>query len=383
MFMGRKFLVHSASSRALSACLTFALLLGAGWCAATYAGKPAPPPPPTPVPPGKIFYANFGHWQMNGDGSGKTALFTLPSDASTPVPSFGSYGNDHHRWWLVGRPSDTDTNAIDVYATTNGQSWIRLTASGFTVDADGIETHLRVVGEPSWSNDGQDSFCSIRAIHYAYHPLTGVVLENHRTIYRLNISASGLEAGVVNAPVHDGDPRLTPIISATYVSGVVSGDPLMQHHWSADNTRLTFVSYHSTNSPYPDLYVANVSDVSGGPVNADSLVPIFYHTPNTYGVGGPRWSPQGSTERIAFDCGGYLFTVPPDGSVPNPASLTVGSKPFWSPDGNFIAYRNYTFNKNRTTFYDIARIPSAGGTIVNLTADLDRTTNKGVDGWSE
>jgi Tol biopolymer transport system component len=381
MFTRRKFLVHSDSSLALSTCLTLALLLGAGWCAATCAGKPAPPPPPPA--PGKIFYRNFGTgnfgvWQMNGDGTGKTAVFTLPADATTPVPSLSSYGSGH-RWWLVGRPSATDSNATDVYATKDGGSFIQLTSSGFTVNADGTETHLRVLGDPCWSNDGQDSFCSIRASHFVYDPVNLVYSDIHRTIYRLKISALDLEAGPINVPLHDGDSRLIPIITA----GIVSGEPLRLHHWSADSTKITCVRYQS-NTPYPDLYVANVSDLSGGPVNADGLTPIFYHTPNTYGVGGPRWSPPGTQpERIAFDCGGYLFTVPPDGTLPNPPSLTAGSQPYWSPDGKFIAYQKLTTSKSRASDYDIARIPSAGGSMVNLTADLDPTADKNVVGWSE
>src|SRR5262245_13376893 len=113
----------------LSGCFVLALL-GAGWCAATYSGKPAqPPPPPPPPPPGKITYSveSNGLFQMNGDGSGKTAVpFTLTD--GFPVPSQASYNG--HRWWLD--ILESAPNQTDLYATKDGVSWIRLTKSSTT-----------------------------------------------------------------------------------------------------------------------------------------------------------------------------------------------------------------------------------------------------------
>jgi len=358
---------------ALSGCFVLALL-GAGWCAAIYAGKPAPPPPPPP--PGKIVFASQGFWQMNGDGSGKTAVpFTSPSDASAAVPSLGSYAG--HRWWLCIR--ELAPNQTDLYATKDGSDWIQLTASSITPNGDGTETHVRFFADPCWSNDGDDTFCSVKATYYIYNPATATGSNIHRIIYRVDISASDLEG---MAPDDDdpllsvGNPAVTPVISAAVPTGA-GVEPLLDHHWSAESTDITFVRNNASPGAAMDLYFANVSH---GPVDAADAS-LIYHNPSSFDVARPRWTPAGNTlghEYIVFDCGNSIYTVSPDGSQLAP--LTTGWGAFWSPDGQYLAYRVPVYLKGRTRLYDIARFPLLGGSVVTLISD---SSDKVVKGWCE
>jgi hypothetical protein len=374
----------------LSGCFVLALL-GAAWCAATYAGKPAPPPPPPPAP-GKITFAveSKGFFQMNGDGSGKTAVpFEWPPDASAPVPSLGSYNG--HRWWLSIR--ELVPNQTDLWAT-NGHSWIQLTASSITVDLDGIETHVRFFADPRWSSTkdgGDDRFCSVKATYWRYNPNLpnpypppdGTVLDIYRIIYALDIKASDLDdiaAGAPFTPLSVADHGVvTPVITAAVPLDHMV-EPLVDHNWSWDGTRITFVRNNASPGAAKDLYVA---DVSHGLVNAANAS-MIYHNPSNFDVARPRWTPPGNMladELIAFDCGVAIYTVLPH---PNETAHMVtnnGYGAFWSPDGKYIAYQvPVYFVHGWTRSYDIVRIPSGGGTILTLSAD---SLGKNLWGWGE
>ncbi len=362
----------------------FLLLLGVVTVAVVGAGlslgaKPAPPPPP----PGMIYYSindsGLGLWSMDGNGSGKTSQFSFPSDqdAYTSVPSLGSYNG--HRWWLVVRPSGSTT---DLFATKDGQSWIQLTASGVRDNGDGTETISNFAGGVSWSNDSLDQFCSIKVVRWVRDKTTGAYWNLQRVIYRLDVSAFTLEtmvAGVDDPMLSDGDAGVTPII---WTSATLGG-ALGEHHWSPDGTKITFLNYFNNAEYGPDLWVADVSDLSAGPIDAALAVKVFENG-NTFGAYGPQWSRHANPQdqRISFDAGGYVYTVSPNGS--GLVKVTTGYQPFWSPDSKYLAYsRTTTKGTFGNNSYNVARIPATGGTIVTLTSDLDPALYKEVVGWSK
>ena len=101
---------------------------------------------------------------MNGDGTSPTNSGLNFAPVSFPVPSSRTYSNGR-RWWLITIGSGTETSYADL-AATNGVWTIRLTSSGPSPINNGDVTVSYIRFSPSsdkasWSNDGQDSFCSV------------------------------------------------------------------------------------------------------------------------------------------------------------------------------------------------------------------------------
>jgi hypothetical protein len=109
-----------------------------------------------PVPPGAIYF-NYGGapMQMLADGSGKqSAPFELGQ------ASRGTYGSAATRWFL------STGDDYHLWATKDGISQMQITNMLETDNGDGTKTGMHLVGWPSWSNDGADSFVSVAAFHW-------------------------------------------------------------------------------------------------------------------------------------------------------------------------------------------------------------------------
>jgi hypothetical protein len=341
-------------------CLKWMTIVGVTLFAASLAdAKPPKSPTTPPTPAGLVYYHDgMGVMQMKADGTEKTFLF--PVKTGEIAPSSKMYGGK--RWWLVNLYPDDDGPA-NLFAT-NGLSWIQITDSGIVDNGDGTETLAFFWGTPSWSNDGQDSFCSIHARRGTRLLGSSDSSKIEAVIYRFKISASDLEAMSLigyEPLIFDGDPLATPVINT---AATLMGDALGPHHWSPDGNQIAF-----TNKNPGDVGpVLRVADVSDGPVPASTGLVLFNNNTSN-GVLSVQWSPNG--QRIAFSTTAQVYTINPTGS--NLVNLTSGFQPYWSPDSLRLTYRIRTTNNRsnlyNTSFYDIATIPAGGGSIVNLTTD--------------
>jgi len=346
-------------------------------CTVVLAGKPAPPP----VPPGKIvFVTDSGYYEMNGDGSGKKLVSNQLFD-SQPRVSVLTYGSDGHRWW-VGPAQNPQTLESDIYASDGFQS-IQLTSSGARDNHDGTSTVNRFGNTPAWSNDGLDSFFSVAGTRYILDNATGAKTRVQQVIWRVDVSALDLEqfgqAAIV--PIRDGDPNVTAVV-ATPPDTRPAYLAQEWHSWSSDGTKVAYVALYGSPTTGKDLWVADVSTVDvDGPVNALLATQIFgSSTTSTMHAG--QWTPAGAAEeRIAF-IADALYTIRPDGTgLSRLATTGVGiDSVFWSPDAKYVSFR-YVTQKGLKYVYDIARIPAAGGSVVNLTSDMSASIPKGNLGW--
>jgi len=328
------------------------------------------------VPPGKIVYSyNGGLWQMNGDGSGKTAV----SGYSPGHPTRSTYNG--HRWWIK-------TIDGEIWATPDGATFLQVTNA--RVHDNGDDTITVVWFEdgwfnarPTWSNGG-DSFLSTEGLQWtqfsSYTLGDGPTWDMIQGIYRIPVSAAELEARYLLSEL---GPALaqSQLELVIYNDGFIGGN-FAVHHWSPDGSQVVYG--WGLESGHTDVWVADVGPGVSLPVNAAiSGTSVFAW--NHYSLTDLQWSPQAdtSTQAIAIEMG-YVYTLRPDGSdLVQMAPFTLVTPIRWSPDGQQIAYRRSTQKGVDKWAYEIYRMPARGGTSTLLTADIDRYLDKRVLGWGD
>ena len=304
------------------------------------------PPPPSPAP-GTIYFSGWvatsgsGYYApmtMNGDGTNKQNAF------STSVPSYGRHSNS--RWFLV---EDYDWDgpldqwgipmAWEVYAVNERNQRMKLTGNA--------TVHVSELGSPAWGKN--DSFVS-----YPGWWFTGPnPWDVKGGLFVVDIDWS------TGVPVA-GAPRFLFGAEAYWFQNWDANVNIDEHDWSPSGNAVAFYKEVDSTSA-AGTYVA---DFASGTAQIRAL---------TTGSGA-QWSPDGS--RIAFSVG-EIWTIKPDGT--NAVRITqhtvtkstersqVG--PSWSPDGAFIAYTEAVASGGKTS-RSIIRIPSGGGSAVNLTTGL-------------
>lgn len=329
--------------------LFLAGLLGV-FVAAAWAGKPGGGSPPPP-PPGNIYFTglvksggavNEFSMRMRGDGSAKTRV-------SYGIPSNGLHGGDQSFlktdvWYDA--PYDefgNPTTYVDLVANVlvNGQ-WqnIRLTSSR---DIYWMSDDYAM----AWSRD--DSFIS--------RPAIGVTADGqpYGGLFVIPIQwTNGIPVAGSPTLVLKTDFNWVP--ESPFVSSVNVGE----HDWSPDGQSLVFTARDQAG------YALYVADSAGAGIHRVTSGEF------------PQWSPDG--RRIAFNTdtsNPEIWTINPDGStavrLTQATSTTKESRwqyfPTWSPDGAYLAYTQAVKSGN-TTVRSVLRIPSAGGSAVNLTSDI-------------
>jgi len=304
------------------------------------------PPPPAP---GRIYFSGWvttsGNtsyatpMSMNGDGTNKRNAF------STSSPSYQQHANS--RWFLLG---DYDWEgpvdewgvplAYELYAVNEQNQWVQLTG-----DPNIHWSGVTGVGSVAWGKD--DSFVSYTAWWF-----TGNGIEVLGGLFYVDIDWS------TGVPVA-GPPIFLFETDAYWFQDWQGSVNIDDHDWSPDGNAVIFTKEEVT-SPGGTF----IADFSGSEPQ--------FHLLNS-GWGGV-WSPDGS--RIAFS-DGAIWTINPDGS--GAVRLTTHSigkteerrqgGPSWSPDGAYLAYTEAVTASRKTT-RSVMRIPSAGGTPVNLTSDF-------------
>jgi hypothetical protein len=207
---------------------------------------------------------------------------------------------------------------------------------------------------PRWSNDGLDSFVSV----LASTPAGGYLC-------RLWIDGDDITAIAGGAPamtVADFEP--------------VMADPPTFYAWSPDPDVL---SYQRNGQ-------VRVRELGSGPESPISDVAIYNGAlPGRLHL---CWSPAG--DRIAFatsntQAWGGTWTIKPDGSGLKQVKKNTGTMSYepacWSPNGAELLLWTVQDKGFGVWYYNLARMPSAGGTLTTLTQDLEATRNKQPLGW--
>jgi hypothetical protein len=365
-------------------------LVVVGGLAETLAGKPVPPPPP-PSLPGTVYFlydtnpqdqglqANILQMAANGASKGPSP-YGAPWQSGEAEPSVKRYGAANRPWWLTSVGTGDPDYAAGIHVTKDGLNLIRIAASGDRDNLDGTVTGLRF-GAPVWSNDDQDSCVFAPGYRFQKDLATNTFLWRYRVLYRIDISASDVEGlGTDVIAVTDGDPRLVPLAIYEVPAGVSAaytemGDVALAP--SPDGNRFVLSFRHPLTS-YSDLYLL---DVSNGPVLFEAAADLVFEAEPPYVPFRVKWSPPtASTSRVMFQSGGIIRSMNPDGTGIRTITSSGGGWPAWSPDGSHIVYSQMT-KKGNTSTYNILRIPSGGGTAVNLTADLEPTFMKLPIAW--
>ncbi len=326
-----------------------------------------------PVPPGKIIYSyNGGVWEMNGDGSGKTAV----SGYASGHPTRSTYNG--HRWWIR-------TINGELWATPDGATFLQVTNAQIQDHGDGTMTVVWFEdgwfdARPTWSNGG-DSFMSMQGwqwTQFSSDPVGGGPMwDLSQGIYVIPASAAELEARYqVNEP---GPALLQSQLQVVVSSAGHIGGNLAVHHWSPDGTKVVYG--WGLEVGHPDVWTADVGPGVMLPIDAATTGTNVFAW-NHYTLTDLQWSPQAdtATERIAIEMG-YVYTLRPDGSGLVPFPLTTRVR--WSPDGQYLAYRQVGQTAFGTYTYYLNRIPSTDGRSVRLTGDLNRYLEQRVLGWGD
>lgn len=353
---------------------------------AVFAGKPTPTPS---VPKGTIYVGinDIDVLQMQGDGSSKsyapyiapTSLFGgwIYPDGSSAA-SHGKYGGQ--AWWIV-RMKSSVTNDYVLYATKDGNSVIPLATGTNVTHPDGSKTRVNLSsGFVQWG--AHDSFCSITGTRRETSA-DGVVSMTW-VLYRIDIGVTELEYELAHPGTiqvaSDGDPRFVPVLyyAPPTDPGVSWGRD--GYAWSLDGSMVAFTFFIAPNGA-SDLYLANVAAT---PVDfqSNAVVKIrnkVFTNGVADGVLKPEWSPLG--DRILCSLGDHILSLRLDGTTAFDLA-TNGTDPHWSPDAGYVVYTQRVL-KGFTNKWNICRVPATGGTVLNLTSDLDANVVKGALGWRD
>jgi WD40 repeat protein len=306
--------------------------------------------PPSPAP-GLIYFSGWvttsGNtsystpMSMNGDGTDKRNVL------STSSPSYERHANS--RWFLFG---DYDWDgpvdewgiplAYEIYAVNEQDQWVQLTG-----DPNIHWSGVTGVGSVAWGKD--DSFVSYTAWWF-----TGNGNEVRGGLFYVDIDWT---SGVPVA----GAPTFLFEADAFWFQNWEASVNLYYHDWSPDGNKVVFEQDDGARPA--GTYIANAS---APPAQIEAFA----------GGWNAVWSPDGS--RIAYVNGG-IWTSNPDGSGAVQLTQAVSTStqqrghgsPSWSPDGAFLAYTDSIVSRNKST-YSVMRIPSGGGTPVNLTPEFTK-----------
>lgn len=358
-------------------CLVGGFLVGA-WFASTWepnAAKAAKPPPPPP-PAGKIYFTQLHTtYQMSPNGSGKVAL-GLPSVLPTPgggiqpvylLPSSRTYGG--LRWWLTYQHTFDEAGDFagsEVFAYQEGNSQpVQVTA--MAADNMWIPGIYSSTASPRWSGDGLDSFISFIVRDNFDENAPNV--RDH--LCRIWIDGDDIAAIAAGAP---------PLTAGDF-EFLFTDFSLFSYGWSSDPDVL---AYRSGLGSIGDIRVRVLGQDPENPVADYPIVVGVYG-----GLPSECWSPDDT--RITFTTGntqswGGVWTVNADGSnlrqvATNTSKWTYGAQ-LWSPDGSQLLITTVQDRgPYNPRYYNLARMPAAGGTITVLTGDMNPEFGKTAKAW--
>jgi hypothetical protein len=279
---------------------------------------------------------------MNADGSNKQQV-GFPG-----LPSHQLHGG--HRWFLTDWPNLV-TGAMELVVVRD----------------DGDPDSVIFTGIPSesafrtrWAKD--DSFIS-----FSGGPTPGVI-GSENAIYRAQLDWD-----------EDAVPWLAtefiPVVTGTFTDDWVELGPSFD--WSPDGLSVVYVRWTSGFAGIePVMQVANLATGTTKTLAITSS-PM-------------EWSPDGTRIAVRLDewSSSGIFTMSPDGGglvqVTSEGRSKTDSLPVWSPDSKYIAFSRQQVT-TKGGFYtvtgDIYRVPSAGGSAVNLTGDMEYRGTKHSRAW--
>ncbi len=339
---------HSIRNLVVMAAALVASCVVVGVCSAAKPGTPPDPPGPGTICFRETFVtADYitaqDVWEMNSDGSNRLLAYTKYS-TEVDEPSCQTYGG--YRWWLT--LIDDMVNGNELYAfrpdDEGGLKWVQLT----DVARDDIDL-LGDLIRARWAPD--DLFITVvgadkRQTTPTYH------------IWRIDISGLEIElAGESFTPVTvSGDDRFYAIVNgAESINGGYAlspgGDKVV--YQTPSGVWVTHVDYPNTRTF----------------LRSDGM--RF------------DWSPDGT--KITFTVQPSIWTMNVDGTGAKAVAIgknvtgTMHGSPgylhsFWSPDSKWLVFRREVqvrVGNTRPIQCDIVQMPAGGGTIVNLTSDMD------------
>ncbi len=173
-----------------------------------------------------------------------------------------------------------------------------------------------------------------RIADYIYEKLTG-----EKGVFSTRIAYVTKAGNRYNLWVADADGENAQ-------SALASTEPIISPAWSANGSRLAYVSFESRK---PVVYVHDVA------TGKRRLIANFRGSNSA-----PAWSPDGRTLAVTLsrDAGSQLYTIDANGGEPRRLTQSAGidTEPCYSPDG-----RSIYFVSDRGGAPQIYRMPSTGG----------------------
>lgn len=311
-------------------------IVGVAVLAATLDAAKPPKTPPPPNPAGVLYFKRADQvWQMNGDGSEKKAAlpptFTDPKNSSIERPAIGRPSSCLYnglRWWLY--PQDMDGDEL----TYDSELWAFCSNTSREIVGHVQLTDLTPVGlsvprdfsRIQWSNDGEDSFCSV---------LVGDPTETYPRWYLWKFDT---EPALFGSPIY---PMMTLLDGEQVINEddhAAEGHPSSKYSWHPTGNQIA----------YWDLPAKMLRIRTLLPDVPDDYVPLNLH--DVQDMTNLSWSPDG--QWIIFFAwtkdskGAYLnawWTVRPDGSSltmlnSSGSPSTLGASKKWSLDSEWVTY---------------------------------------------